>query len=358
MSFRASVHRARKRTARLLTFVATVGLAACGTPGDGGEERSGRPAVRDTAVLADGGRRLHVKIMGAGRDTVVVPLAYWNQAGFGTIAGGRTFIFYDPRGRRESDPVAEPSEYGLERDLADLEAVRVGLGLGRFALIGTSYYGALAARYAMLHPERVSRLVLVGALYPRRDPHIRYEPPADPGRVDSGAVARLERMREEGRDTLDPVAFCRAYWAVEGPSTVGDPASAARRTYPCELPNEWPTNTSAWGAGVFRSLGDWDWREAARRLEVPALVIHGEMDRMVPLASSAEWAELLPGGWLLVLPGAGHVPWWEHEETVFPRVDEFLDGQVPAAASNPTASRRPALRGEAASGGGRRRLDS
>lgn len=306
-----------------------VGLCQC----RGTEDATGsRAHARDTTVVMDDGVRLHVTFLGQGPDTVVVPLAYWNRAGFEGLARDRAFVFYDPRGRRESDPVEDPSQFGLEQDLRALEALRSALELGRFSLIGTSYYGALSARYAMLHPDRVERLVLVGSLYPRREPHIRYEPPEDPGRTDPDAVRRLARMREEGRDTLEPEAFCRAYWAVEGPSTVGDPAAAARRTYPCDLPNEWPANTSAWGAAVFRSMGEWDWREDARELETPTLVIHGELDRLVPLASSEEWARLLPNGWLLVLPGAGHVPWWEHEAAVFPLVDAFLDGTVPPSA--------------------------
>jgi pimeloyl-ACP methyl ester carboxylesterase len=134
----------------------------------------------------------------------------------------------------------------------------------------------MAARYAMLHPDRVTGLVLVGSLYPRRDP-----------------------------------------------------ASLASRTWPCDLPNERPKNTSAWGAGVFRSLGAWDWTAEARTVTAPALVIHGDLDAMVPRASSEEWARVLPNSRLHVLSGAGHIPWWEHADRIFPLIDGFLQSLPP-----------------------------
>lgn len=64
---------------------------------------------------------------------------------------------------------------------------------------------------------------------------------------------------------------------------------------------------------MFRSLGDWDWRGEAGRINVPTLIVHGEIDLLVPQASSEEWARLIPDSRLVILRGAGHVPWWEHE---------------------------------------------
>jgi pimeloyl-ACP methyl ester carboxylesterase len=187
----------------------------------------------------------------------------------------------------------------------------------------------MAARYAMLHPDRVTGLVLVGSLYPRRDPHMNTEIPGAAARRDAAAARALAELRTAGVETSDPERFCREYWRVEGPMTVGDPASLASRTWPCDLPNERPKNTSAWGAGVFRSLGAWDWTAEARTVTAPALVIHGDLDAMVPRASSEEWARVLPNSRLHVLSGAGHIPWWEHADRIFPLIDGFLQSLPP-----------------------------
>ena len=308
---------------RLGLLAAILGMAGCAdSPVPLEKPEEGFVEARD-------GTRLYYKWVGEGSDTVMVPLAYWNQEGFERLADGHAFLFYDPRGRRRSDAVTDSTQFGLEQDLRDLEAVRRHFGIAQMALVGTSYYGALVARYAMLHPEHVTRLIMVGSLYLRRTPHIAYDPPEAAGRWDSTAARRLGEMEAAGADTLDPEAYCEAYWEVQGPLTVGDPAFSARREYPCDIPNEWPSNTSRWGAGVFRSLGEWDWREEAARLKTPALIIHGESDLMVPRAAAEEWARVLPNGYLLLLPGAGHVPWWEYEEVIFPAIDQFLKGVIP-----------------------------
>ena len=47
-------------------------------------------------------------------------------------------------------------------------------------------------------------------------------------------------------------------------------------------------------------------REALRRVTVPALVIHGDADPLVPLAAGIDTADCIPGAELVVLEGMGH----------------------------------------------------
>ncbi|MGD8278638.1 MAG: alpha/beta hydrolase [Gemmatimonadota bacterium] len=139
-------------------------------------------------------------------------------------------------------------------------------------------------------------------------------------------LALLDSLRALGAETADPAGFCRAYWRVEGPRTTGDPAAAALRTCPCDLANVWTANLERWGQGVFASLGDWDWTADASAAEMPALIVHGTRDLMVPMAAAEEWASVLPRATLFSLAGAGHVPWWEYEDVLFPTLDSFLIG--------------------------------
>ena len=291
-------------------------LASCAHGPEATPSRSGH-------LVADDGVRLHYQVYGNGPPEIVVPLQYWNEPAFRDIGRNRTIAYYDPRGRRNSGAVKEASGYSIARDLLDLHLVLDALQARRPTLIGTSYYGALVARFAMLRPERVGRLVLVGALYPARTPHVNYNPPEAAARTDEAAVARLKELRETPSSERDPLAYCLAYWDVNGPLTVGDPAFHRRRSYPCDLANETPDNLSAWAAGIFASLGDWDWRSDAQSIRAPTLVIHGRRDLLVPLESSEEWARLIPNAHLVVLDGAGHIPWWEFEREMRRLVDDF-----------------------------------
>jgi 3-oxoadipate enol-lactonase len=44
---------------------------------------------------------------------------------------------------------------------------------------------------------------------------------------------------------------------------------------------------------------------------LPALVIHGDEDAMIPVQNGRLIAELIPGSHLEILEGVGHMFWWE-----------------------------------------------
>ncbi|MDF1506425.1 alpha/beta fold hydrolase, partial [Roseisolibacter sp. H3M3-2] len=130
-------------------------------------------------VTADDGARLHVRILGAGRDTVLVPLASHLADDLAPLARGRVLVAYDPRSRGRSEPVRDTARLGLTRDVADLEAVRRALGVSRPSVIGWSYFAGVAAAWADAHPDRVARLVLLAPIVPRAARPEAYPTPPD-----------------------------------------------------------------------------------------------------------------------------------------------------------------------------------
>ncbi len=61
------------------------------------------------------------------------------------------------------------------------------------------------------------------------------------------------------------------------------------------------------------------------RISVPALVIHGELDRVVPVSNGRLLAERLPNAELVVLPEPGHAPMLEEPAAFSALVCGFLD---------------------------------
>lgn len=267
--------------------------------------------------------KIFYHIIGNRGDTVLVPMNYWNVGGFKKYLHEKTIIFYDPRGRRQSDPIPGHKSYNITQDLNDLEEVRQLLYVKQVHLVGTSYYGALIARYAMLYPNNVKSLVMVGSLYPSREPYINYDPPEAALRVDSQAVNKLALMKQQGIDTSNPSFYCEQYWKVNAPYTVGDTASLRKRKFDCDMPNESPASLIRFGKGVFESLGNWDWTTDARNIKAAALIIHGDKDLMVPQTSSEKWASLISNAKLEIIKGAGHIPWWEFEKKIFLLIHSF-----------------------------------
>jgi proline iminopeptidase len=69
-------------------------------------------------------------------------------------------IFIDHRGCGRSKKT-KASDYTLENNIEDIEALRKHLGLKEICILGTSYGGMVAQGYAIRYPKHVKKLILV-----------------------------------------------------------------------------------------------------------------------------------------------------------------------------------------------------
>jgi pimeloyl-ACP methyl ester carboxylesterase len=67
--------------------------------------------------------------------------------------------------------------------------------------------------------------------------------------------------------------------------------------------------------------------EALHSLQVPALVVHGDADRLVPLEAGRATAEAIPGARLEVVEGMGH----DYPPQLWPRMVELIAGHAKSA---------------------------
>ena len=289
------------------------------------------PAVVEGHVTTDDSVRLYYRMVGAGDETVVVPMALYLEDLLAPLARpGRRLVFYDPRHRGRSAR-GEMARVSLDRQIEDLEQLRAALRIERMALIGWSGLGMEMAVYAIRHPNRVTRLIQVGAVPPAA--RIMREAGGDrrAERTDREAIAALDRRFEAGDFANDPAGFCRARRRLTERSNVVDTTLAGRVPDPCQWENEWPVNLWPYFEALLGSFGDWDWTDEIAGLELPRLVIHGREDG-IPLAGARAWAAGFPNARLLVLSPAGHFPFIERPDAFFPAVDRFLAGEWPPEA--------------------------
>ena len=150
------------------------------------------------------------------------------------LADGRTLVRYDERGCGLSDH--DIGEWSIDAFVHDLETVVDELGLGRFPLLGVSQGGPVAIAYADRHPERVSRLVLIGSyaqgragvLAPRRSvarPTSRSRSPVSAGAGTTRRSAASSRRRSS--PTAPPS------------SGTPSPSCCAARRRPRTRPSSW-----------------------------------------------------------------------------------------------------------------------
>ncbi|HEY1777957.1 MAG TPA: alpha/beta fold hydrolase [Solirubrobacteraceae bacterium] len=182
--------------------------------------------------------------------------------------------------RTELRPPVQSIDGLVDHTIALLDEI----GLGRFALVGHSLGGWVAASLAAANPQRVSSLVIAA-------PYGLDAPLAN-----APAMARdelyvaltndpsiFEGLVPEGED-----AEFEAARALEGASMSGFVPGPFDPTLPAKL----------------------------ETLPMPLLLMWGEDDRIVPIAHLPLWREALPQAEVLTYPGVGHLLYWEDPETV------------------------------------------
>jgi len=278
-------------------------------------------AARSRYFEVAGGRRIHAIEVGDGTPLVLLhgsgPTALQFLPLLERLPGVRA-IAVDRPGFGLSDPIEPPSEDYREAAVESVNLILDGLGLTETALLGNSAGGTSALWYALAHPERVTRLILLGAppLLPRTGvpppmlavatpsagPPPEMPPPSTEAVIQSMSVfgegdtiarypEQLEAMVAAGYDQLLAVVRLAELRALIAP-TGWQPALAMR---PDEL----------------------------HALTVPTLLIWGEQDPLGDADVAATVAATIPHAQLELLP-AGHAPWLGHPDRVADMVRDFV----------------------------------
>ena len=238
----------------------------------------------------------------------------------GGLSGHRRLILLDLRGTGDSAVPADRSSYRCDRLVDDVLALQDHLGLASADVLGHSAGTNIAVQYALAHPHRVSRLVLVTpsgrAVGLEPDTEMRREivtrRQGEPWFAD--AAAAFERIAA-GRGA-------EADWAATAPFFYGRWDAAAQAYDAAEADQTNEDAAEAFGAeGAFDPAAA---RAGLAGLGSPVLVIGGGLDLQRPPAVTAEYAALFPTARLVVQPGAGHFPWLDDPGQFVSAVTEFL----------------------------------
>ncbi len=294
--------------------------------------------ARDGFLTTDDGARLHYRVAGQGRDTLIAIHggpgmdlgSIYND--FTPLFAKHVVIFYDQRGGGESDLPADTTRLKAPRQVADLEAVRTFFHLDKVTLLAHSYGPLLAASYAIAHPDHVGRLVFFGPVPPYRADFWQRFAKNAAGRLDSAQLRQMASANARMMDSTGTAASvrkgCEDYWALGLIPRLADGARAVPKVK-ADLCSA-PPAALRYGLGkangiIMGSYGNWDIRAQLATVHVPALIVHGVAEA-IPMDMVEEWARALPHARLLRVPGAAHFAYAEQPQVVWPAVETFLSG--------------------------------
>jgi proline iminopeptidase len=233
------------------------------------------------------------------------------------LAHGRTLFYYDQRGGGRS-PVDREVPVGWREHVADLEALRVALGLERLTLCGYSWGGLLAVLYLLEHPDRVERLALVSPASITAQLRDEFERRFAERMSAPEIVRAREALRSSGLRERDPGAYQKRAFELSVAGYFRDVADARQLT-PFRV-------TARTQQAVWSSLGEFDLRPQLRATSSrvprpPSLIIHGTFDP-IPIEGSRELAGFLQAN-LVELP-VGHCPHVEATDDFVTALNGFL----------------------------------
>jgi len=198
------------------------------------------------------------------------------------LAGLATVYRYDERGFGLSDWTVP--DFDFESRVRDLEAVVDASGLDSFVLLGMAQGAPVAIAYAHRHPDRVSRLVLLGGYAVISEDDL------------DDTLTRLIEVgwgRPEGR-------FRRVFTDMFMPG-----ASEEQMHWMDELMRR--TTSPANAAAYRRARSGIDVSPLLAELNVPTLVMHARGDQVNPFDDGRALAAAIPGARLVTLETDNHV---------------------------------------------------
>ena len=212
------------------------------------------------------------------------------DAGFRVIAPDLIgFGYSDKPGR---------GEYTIEMQARMIMGLMDRLGIEQATIAGSSYGGAVAATCALDYPDRVEKLVLVGA-------------------VNNNKPLKYSVLRVFGSPLIGDVV---------APLLIGSRRLLRRRMKRVYDRHSWvldekrvearhrPLRTRATHRAIIRTVRRWNAERVsldAHLIKQPTLLLWGDTDQDVPLDDGRRLEQLIEGSRLIVFPDCGHLP---HEE--------------------------------------------
>lgn len=267
-----------------------------------------------TAFAEIAGKKIAYRTLGNGNPVILCNrfrgiLDSWDPSFLDQMAKKFKVIIFDYTGIGLSSGVLPVEIAAVAEDVKDLATF---LNLPKFALAGWSYGGTVAQTFAVLYPDLVSHLILMGTKLPGKN-----EFPSE----DIFFTHALKPVNDLADETIlffEPASKSSRKAAKRSHKRIAERIEDLDIPVPEETfkryldgVNDYTLDTS----GVREQLGT---------LNIPMLVISGDHDIVFPVENWYVMTRKLPNMFLIVLPQTGHGPHHQHPKLTVKYIRSFI----------------------------------
>ncbi len=260
---------------------------------------------------------LYYEDHGSGKPVVLIhgwPLsgASWEKQIPALADAGHRVIIYDRRGFGQSSrPYAG---YDYDTFAKDLHQIMTKLDLRDAALVGFSMGGGEVARYIGAYgSERVKKAVFISAI-----PPFLLKTADNPAGLDGSVFEGIKKAIIADRPAFLS-EFLKNFYNVD--------ELGGKRISNQAVHLSWMVAAGASAKGTLDCVQAWltDFRKDLEKITVPTLVIHGDADRILPIAATGTRIhDGVKGSRMVVVAGGPHGVLWTHAENVNSALVKFL----------------------------------
>ncbi len=260
---------------------------------------------------------LYFEDHGSGHPVILIhgyPLscASWERQLPELLAAGNRVITYDRRGFGKSSQPTIGYDYDTFAD--DLHHLVTALDLRDFSLVGFSMGGGEVVRYLGKYGSAgVRSVAILGGV-----PPYLLKAPDNPAGVDKSVFDGIAKAVK-----ADRYAFFTEFFK----NFFNTDQLLGKRITPEAVEACWQVASACSPVAALACVPTWytDFRKDVEKIDVPTLIMHGDADRIVPIASSAAlMAKRIPDARFVQIKDGPHCITWTHPEVVNAELVSFL----------------------------------
>ena len=272
-------------------------------------------------IEIDGATTLHYATSGAGEPILLIPglgLDHnYYRFGIPLLSRHLQVLAVDPRGIGRS--TKSPPPYTVEAWADDFAVMIDKLAFGPIHVLGSSLGGSMALALAQRHPRKLKSLIVVGGF----------------SELDRATELnfRLRLRLIEKLGMSDEVADYMGLWTLTRKFINSDAGFATMRANQANIRANSAQSYSAfveallkWGRCQPGQEREPKFTTLLDSIKTPTLVVTSDNDHLIPQELSDLIAGRIAGAKLVVMPGAGHIPFMEQPDEVVRIVLQFLEG--------------------------------